>query len=140
MADTIKLRFGYVEGYEDIDVVFFRQLPNREYNAPVRRTEKGIELAHPDLVSVGDVIISGTATATVAALASIIKAWLASHRTKIELRNDHTGISITYEGPALSKQTSEISSELAKLTDAGQTEISIHATSREVKELPDAKP
>jgi hypothetical protein len=139
MDNTIKLRFGYIEGYEDVDVMFFRELPETNLNAPVRHTEKGIELAKPD-ISVGDVIISGTATATVTALASLIKAWLRYRRTKIELRNNHTGVSITYEGPSLNKETGEISSELVRLIDAEQNMISIHATRQEVKELPDAEP
>lgn len=131
MAENVNLRYGYYEGAEElVDVLFFRQLPERKPDPPVRYSEKGIELAGPDPISIGDVIISGTATATVGALASIIKAWLASRRTRIELKNNATGNSIVYEGPGLSKEIIDISTELSKLMDAERTTISIHATNR----------
>ncbi|HEX8472726.1 MAG TPA: hypothetical protein VF666_01710 [Pyrinomonadaceae bacterium] len=135
MAEKIELQYGYTEGLEEIvDVGFFQQLPERKLNAPVRFIPgKGIELAGPDPIEIGTVIISGTATATIAGLATIIKSWLASRRTRIELKNERTGKSFIYEGPKLSKKAREIASELSQLIDAEGTAVRIHASKRKPK-------
>lgn len=134
MAESIQLRYGYYEGVEEVDVPFFRQLPERKPDAPVRFTEKGIEPAGPDPITIGSVIISGTATATVAALASIIKSWLASRHTRIELKSEKTDKSIIYDGP-LSGKIIDIASELSQFIDAEGNSASIHASRRESKKV-----
>ncbi len=78
-------------------IVFLQALPEMKLEQPVR-----------DSILRGTVIISGTAVATVTALASIIKSWLATRRTKIEIANVKTGKKITYEGPDLKEETVEI--------------------------------
>lgn len=135
-AEKVQIRYGYYEGAEDVvDVAFFRQLPERKPDAPIRFMGKGIESAGPDPITIGSVIISGTATATVAALASIIKSWLASRRTRIELTSERTGKSIIYEGPSLSKNVSDIAGELSQFIDAEGTTVSIHSSKRKPKKI-----
>ena len=116
MSEKLELRFQYVEGSATVDVGFLQALPDMKLEPPVR-----------DSILRGTVIISGTAAATVTALASIIKSWLATRRTKIEIANIKTGKKITYEGPGLKEETVEIADKLRGLVDESGTTIQIHA-------------
>lgn len=132
MDKTIKLRFGYDEKRFDIvDTDFFRHLPGLTSQEAVEVLGNGERRpARPDPVSVGAIIISGTATAAVTALAAVIKAYLASKKTEITLKGKNK--TLVYKGPNLTKEEIEILSELNQLTKDDET-VSIHATKSEEK-------
>lgn len=133
----MEIRWSYEEihgttPYGDFDIEFYESLPNddkqysrgelwkkdsneqwqrqpshgmsRHTNAPTKSPEVGIVQA---------LLVSGTATATVTALASLIKTWLKERRSTITVSNKSTGKRISFSGPTLDKKSIDVVKELS---------------------------
>jgi predicted esterase YcpF (UPF0227 family) len=104
---------------------FFRHLPNckeevyTEYKHYAKGSGPGTEI----VTYVGSALLSS------AAVASVIKAWLASRRRKIRITV--VGGSLEYEGPNLKKDAEEIAAMIDKLVQkSGDTSLTVNVEKR----------
>lgn len=89
--------------------------------------------------SVPWVIVSGSAAATVTALASIVRTWLQTRRRKITISIPGRGL-LEYEGPNLSLDWSRVEGALQQLMDgADMRQVSIEAVDLDESAEPDHK-
>ena len=102
MSDEIRVEYSYwMEGHEtvgDIDTEFYRGLPNVDERYINRQTGQP-EIPRPDIVQLLSVM--GTALLSSTVLATAIKAYLQSRRTKVRIAIEKDKLSIEYEGPNL---------------------------------------
>lgn len=108
MSDEIRIEYAYrIEGHHadgDVDAAFYRHLPNVDERYINPQTGQP-EIPRPDIVQILSVV--GTALLSSTVLATAIKAYLQSRRTKVRIAVEEDKLSIEYEGPNL-KDSEEV--------------------------------
>ncbi|MFA4902499.1 MAG: hypothetical protein WC600_07110 [Desulfobaccales bacterium] len=118
MSDEIRVEYGYrMEGHYvigNVDTEFYRHLPSvdeRYINPQTGRPE----IPHPDLVQILSVVGAALLSSTV--LATAIKAYLQTRRTKVRIVVENEKVSIEYEGPNLKDSEEAIKSAIDLLVE-----------------------
>lgn len=118
MSEEIHVEYAYrMEGHHavgGVDTEFYRHLPNvdeRYINPQTGRPE----IPRPDLVQILSVM--GTALLSSTVLATAIKAYLQSRRTKVRIAVEEDKLSIEYEGPNLKDSEETIKKAIDHLVE-----------------------
>jgi len=121
MSDEIRVEYAYrMEGHHAVGVVdaaFFRHLPNVDERYINPQTGQP-EIPRPDIVQILSVV--GTALLSSTVLATAIKAYLQSRRTKVRIAVDAADgdkISVEYEGPNLKDSQEAIKKAIDHLVE-----------------------
>ncbi len=130
MSDKIRIEYGYrMEGHYAVgavDTEFYRNLPNvdkRYINQKTGRTE----VPRPDVIQT--LTIVGMALLSSTVLATAIKSYLQSRRTKIKIAIKDNNLSVEYEGPNLKDSEEAIKETVDYLLEkAGHRTIHLSAT------------
>jgi len=120
----LEVSYSYqMQGHDTLynaDVDFYRSIPafKEEYREPHKDTFGRVSwkpaVPAPDVLAA--LIASGTAILSSTGLATAIKAYLRSRRTKISLKDLGSEIEVAYEGPNLKESISDIEAALETMS------------------------